>query len=257
MGRISQLTEITTIDDADELYGVDVSDLTHSPDGSSRKFTKQNLLKEVVARVTDNETDILDLQGRMTTSEADILDIQDNITNIDSLILQLQITWVGITETLTYASATTMTAVGDLTSKFQKGDKIRVTQTTDKFFYLIGVSESGGITTFTLAGGDDYSLVDATITNPCYSRSDNPFGFPSKFSWRPTLTASGSMTWTVASIDHAYFHIVNGWLIGQVRLRGTTGGTASNQLRFTMPVPTTNITNNSTVGNGSIIEATG
>lgn len=44
--RTTQLNEITTIDDNDVLYGVDVDDLTHSPDGTSKKFTKQNLLKD-------------------------------------------------------------------------------------------------------------------------------------------------------------------------------------------------------------------
>lgn len=44
--RITQLNEITTIDNNDILYGVDVSDLAQSPDGSSKKFTKQNLLKD-------------------------------------------------------------------------------------------------------------------------------------------------------------------------------------------------------------------
>lgn len=44
--RTSQLGEITTIDDNDILYGVDVSDLTHSPDGTSVRFKKSNLLKD-------------------------------------------------------------------------------------------------------------------------------------------------------------------------------------------------------------------
>jgi hypothetical protein len=54
--RTSQLGEITTIDDNDILYGVDVSDLTHSPDGTSVKFKKSNLLKEV-------NSDVSELQG--------------------------------------------------------------------------------------------------------------------------------------------------------------------------------------------------
>ena len=50
--RTSQLNEITTIDNNDILYGVDVSDLTHSPDGTSVRFKKQNFLKEVVQNVS-------------------------------------------------------------------------------------------------------------------------------------------------------------------------------------------------------------
>lgn len=61
--RTSQLGEITTIDDNDILYGVDVDDLTHSPDGTSVKFKKSNLLKEVNSRAGDIESDVSELQG--------------------------------------------------------------------------------------------------------------------------------------------------------------------------------------------------
>lgn len=55
-------------------------------------------------------------------------------------------------------------------------------------------------------------------------------------SWPPTLSASGGMTWTSTSVDYAkYFRIGNiVWFI--IQARGTTGGTASNALRFTYPV---------------------
>lgn len=61
--RTTQLNEITTIDDNDILYGVDVSDLTHSPDGTSVRFKKSNLLKEINSRAGDIESDVSDLQG--------------------------------------------------------------------------------------------------------------------------------------------------------------------------------------------------
>lgn len=61
--RTSQLNEITTIDNNDILYGVDIDDLTHSPDGTSVKFKKSNLLKEVNSRAGDIESDVSELQG--------------------------------------------------------------------------------------------------------------------------------------------------------------------------------------------------
>lgn len=61
--RTTQLNEITTIDDNDILYGVDVDDLTHSPDGTSVRFKKSNLLKEVNSRAEDIESDVSELQG--------------------------------------------------------------------------------------------------------------------------------------------------------------------------------------------------
>ena len=61
--RTTQLNEITTVDNSDILYGVDVDDLTHSPDGTSVKFKKSNLLKEVNSRAGDIESDVSELQG--------------------------------------------------------------------------------------------------------------------------------------------------------------------------------------------------
>ncbi len=61
--RTTQLNEITTVDNNDILYGVDVDDLTHSPDGTSVKFKKSNLLKEVNSRAGDIESDVSELQG--------------------------------------------------------------------------------------------------------------------------------------------------------------------------------------------------
>lgn len=61
--RITQLTELTTVDPNDILYGVDIDDLTHSPDGTSVKFKKSNLLKEVNSRAGDIESDVSELQG--------------------------------------------------------------------------------------------------------------------------------------------------------------------------------------------------
>lgn len=61
--RTTQLNEITTVDNNDILYGVDVDDLTHSPDGTSVKFKKSNLLKEVNSRVGGIESDVSELQG--------------------------------------------------------------------------------------------------------------------------------------------------------------------------------------------------
>lgn len=59
--RVSQLDAMTTIENADLLYGVDVDDLTHSPEGTSKKFTKQNLLKEINSRAGDIESAVANI----------------------------------------------------------------------------------------------------------------------------------------------------------------------------------------------------
>jgi hypothetical protein len=86
--------------------------------------------------------------------------------------------WLNANETWTYASATTFTVASDVTDTYQKGDKIKLTQTTVKYFFIHSVSESGGTTTITIVENEDYSLADAAITDNYYSKVENPQGFP-------------------------------------------------------------------------------
>ncbi len=103
-------------------------------------------------------------------------------------------------ETWTYASSDdptyTLTITGDKTGKYQKGDKLKLTNDgSTKYFYVTDVSYSSPNTTLTLTGGNDYSLANAAITNPYYSKVENPQGFPACFaiSSKAWLTVNGGM----------------------------------------------------------------
>jgi hypothetical protein len=98
--------------------------------------------------------------------------------------------WIDANETWTYASATTFTISGDKTGKYQKGDKIKLTQTSVKYFYIIGVSYSSPNTTVTVTGGSDYTVANTTITSPYFSKVENPQGFPHWFDFTPSWEAS-------------------------------------------------------------------
>lgn len=107
--------------------------------------------------------------------------------------------WMAAGETWTYASADapsyTFTAPGDLTSKYTAGMKIKLTQTTDKFFILTKVAHSAGTTTFTVYGGTDYVLANATITTPFYSVVKAPAGFPlDPTKWTETYSSTADST---------------------------------------------------------------
>ena len=79
----------------------------------------------------------------------------------------------------TYVSPTSFSIDGDKRDKYQKGDKIRLTQGGDwKYFYITGVSYSAPNTTITITGGSDYTLVSAAITDNYYSKAMNPQGWP-------------------------------------------------------------------------------
>ncbi len=101
--------------------------------------------------------------------------------------------WVFVNETWTYASADsptfTFTISGDLTTKYYPGMRLKLTQTTVKYFIITAVSFGGGNTTVTVYGGTDYTLANAAITLPFYSMAKSPAGFPmSPAKWRVTVT---------------------------------------------------------------------
>ncbi len=90
--------------------------------------------------------------------------------------------WLPAFETWTYASADdptyTLTITGDFTSKYWAGMRVRLVQTTTKYFIVTKVAYSDPSTTLTLYGGTDYDLTNDTIETPCYSWMKAPVGFP-------------------------------------------------------------------------------
>jgi len=93
--------------------------------------------------------------------------------------------WVTLGLTMTYASADsptfTATVPGDVTGVLSAGMKLKLTQTTAKYFIITAApsyASGTGLTTLTLYGGTDYTLDDAAISNVYYSAMKAPFGFP-------------------------------------------------------------------------------
>lgn len=103
--------------------------------------------------------------------------------------------WIPAGETWVYASADdptfTFTIAGvDLTTKYYAGMKIKLTQTTAKYFIITKVAFSTD-TTITIYGGTDYDLANAAITSPFYSTSRSPAAFPlNPALWSVTVTDS-------------------------------------------------------------------
>jgi hypothetical protein len=83
----------------------------------------------------------------------------------------------------------------DMTAIIGLGDRIKITQTTTKYFIVVKVGAySAGATIVTCYGGTDYTLVASgttAITNPYVSHIKAPFGFPlSPAKW--TVTTSNT-----------------------------------------------------------------
>jgi len=140
--------------------------------------------------------------------------------------------WMPAEQTWTYASATTITIPAGGAAKYAKGDKIKLTQTTVKYFSIVGVAD----TVLTITAGTSYTLVDAAISANYYSKVENPQGFPDWFDWTPTWTGRGSLTTTSVTNHLARFRISGKTLTCQLKTNLTTGGTTDIQIYFTAPV---------------------
>lgn len=110
--------------------------------------------------------------------------------------------WIPAGETWTYASADdptfTFTISGDLTAKYRVGMRIKLTQTSAKYFIITKVAYGSPNTTITVYGGTDYDLANDTITNPYYSAERFPAGFPvSPAKWSVVKTDTGDRSESV------------------------------------------------------------
>lgn len=106
--------------------------------------------------------------------------------------------WIGGIGTWSYSSADSPTFVisinADVTGYIGVGMRIKLTQTTDKYFIVTAVGAySGSATLVTVYGGTDYTLANAAITSPYYSQAKAPFGFPtSPAKWTVTASDTGN-----------------------------------------------------------------
>lgn len=131
-------------------------------------------------------------------------------TITDLLIQGIWTGWVSANETWTYESASTFSVAADVTTKYQKGDKIKWTQTTVKYGVIVSVGAySGGKTIMTIAVNNDYTIANAAISVNSYSREESPLGFPEYFNYTPVWTSSG----TAVSLG-------NGSIVGRYSIKG-------------------------------------
>jgi hypothetical protein len=142
--------------------------------------------------------------------------------------------WIPAEQTWTYASATTITVPSGAASRYQKGDKIKITNNSaTKYFYIVGVAD----TVLTVTGGTDYTVHDSAITNPFFSKIENPQGFPQWFNYSPTWDGSGSMTVTYVGTQEQIFRVQgNSVFVNISGTQLTTGGSASSYVTMTLPV---------------------
>lgn len=146
--------------------------------------------------------------------------------------------WTDATsETWSYASASSFTIAGvDKTAQYTKGTRIKLTQSSTVKYFVVTSSSFSTNTTVNFTGGTDYTLANSAISANYYSYQANPQGYPTWFNYTPTLSAASPMTYTSTSVNNARFRVNGQACHVFVDFTGTTGGTASSSLSFSLPV---------------------
>lgn len=106
--------------------------------------------------------------------------------------------WFSAHETWSYSAADTpsftVIVSGDKTEKYSPGMRVRLEQTTTKYFIITKIDYSNPNTTITLYGGTDYVLADESITNVYFSTHKAPQGFPlNPAKWTVEVTNSSDI----------------------------------------------------------------
>ena len=155
--------------------------------------------------------------------------------------------WRKVTDSWTYASSTTITVPSDATTKYSVGDKLKLTNSSTKYFYITAVAS----TTLTVSGGSDYTLANAAITDVYFSKASTPLGFPQYFAYTPTYTNFTVGNATVATRFSMAGKTIN--FRGLVTLGSTSA--MSTGPRVSLPVTassTANTQNGSVLGMGML-----
>ena len=93
------------------------------------------------------------------------------VDELDTSVALQNSGWIkDTTTTFSYTSATRIATSADLTTVLGVGDKIKLTQTTVKYFYVTAITS----TYIDVTGGSDYTVANEPITEFYYSHEANP-----------------------------------------------------------------------------------
>lgn len=151
---------------------------TNSPSLSAGQTLQNDSLVAIEAKVGVNNSAVTTSLDYLLKNSASL--DPGHLHSANGFNADLLAGWLSPTETWTYASATTFTVPGDITSRNAPGNKLRWKQGGGyKYGWIKSLSYSTPNTTVTIVGFSTYNLASATITNNGYSYSETPLGFPS------------------------------------------------------------------------------
>lgn len=122
----------------------------------------------------------------------------------------------------------------DVTGVIYPGVRIKLTQTTVKYFIVVAVGAySGGVTLVTVYGGTDYTLANSAIADLKYSYMKCPRGFPIEATkWTVTVTDTSMRSQTPVTAATWYYMSITisapiGVWKGRYQLSGVVEGNSS------------------------------
>ncbi len=144
--------------------------------------------------------------------------------------------WTTYTGSFVYVTASAITTSGCQVGIFQKGTKLKFTQTTIKYANVLSSDYVAPNTLIYIPVNKDYVVDNAVISNPYYSYSEYPQNWPDWFNYTPTYSAMSPMTYTSVVTEIAMYKINGRTVTVLIRCRGTTGGTATPIIYATIPI---------------------
>lgn len=171
--------------------------------------------------------------------------VDEHYTKLTNAIDNLNSGWIDPEETWTYASATTITVPSGAASKYAVGDKIKLTQTTVKYFYITAVAD----TLLTVTGGSDYTLTNTAITDFYYSKAASPLGFPQWFNRTSNLYKSDGTTALSGNKLYDKFKINGREVVGHLRYMSIANPLGS-EIHFDLPIAAVSYGYNHEIGQG-------
>jgi hypothetical protein len=208
-----------------KLSGVTGTDKAVSKTGTET-LTNKTFTSPVINTPTG---DVATKTGTETFTNKTFTSPIENTPTITAPIIRNWDGWEDAAETWSYASATTITVPSGAATKYTAGDKIKLTQTTVKYFIISSVAD----TVLTIVTSTDYTLANAVISNNYYSHSATPIGFPREFNYTPTF--SGAITTGNATVLGRY-SISGGICVVTIRfLAGNTTSFGAGALTMSLP----------------------
>lgn len=137
------------------------------------KIQTRIYLDDLIDVVTTNKVDGATLEYRESDSK---YILQDSASS----------GWKKLAVTVFSSSNNSFSIAGDVTLLFPVGSKLKITDTTTKYFYVTSaVFVDLEFTLVSITAGSDYTLA-ANPTEIWVSYASTPQGFPGKFNWTPT-----------------------------------------------------------------------